>query len=163
MRAKKDRYILEKKALSPIIASVLLVSIAIVLAVIIFFWARSFVSEAITKSSRNIAQLCEEVNFRAEAFIEVDGKKINIENLGNVPLYGVEIKKKKLLGDIREVAVINEGTITAGETARVNLPDPQNQLQNGDTISVSPVLLGETETHKKTYVCEEQAIEITIN
>ena len=76
-----------KKGLSPVIATVLLVSIALVLAVIIFLWARSFVAEQIEKGGRVVEMACEDVKFLAEAY----SGQLMIENVGSVPLFGVEI------------------------------------------------------------------------
>ena len=86
---------MNRKALSPVIATILLVSIALVLALIIFLWAKSFVGDAIEKDGQAVELVCEDVNFKAEAY----GTKLYIENIGNVPLYGVEIRKKELIGE----------------------------------------------------------------
>src|SRR3989344_4874243 len=88
----------KKRGLSPIIATMILISLALVLAVIIFFWARSFIGESVEKQGQKIDLLCNEVSFRAEAY----GSPIilYVENLGNVPLNGVEVKKKSLGGDV---------------------------------------------------------------
>jgi len=56
-----------KKGVSPIIATVLLISIALVLALIIFLWARSFTSEQLQKFDEPVENACENVHFEAEA------------------------------------------------------------------------------------------------
>ena len=45
---------IEKRGLSPVIATVLLVGIALVLASIVFLWAKNFIGEAVTKEGREI-------------------------------------------------------------------------------------------------------------
>jgi len=38
-----------KKAVSPVVATVLLILIVVILAVIVFLWARGFIGESLTK------------------------------------------------------------------------------------------------------------------
>ena len=149
---------MNKRGLSPIVATVLLISIAVVLAGIIFIWAYSFIGESVTKQGRSIEQSCQEVQFEAEA----DSGDVYVNNLGDIPLWGIEIRKKDPIGDITKIDEFEDvGSITAGETAGpFSLPP---EVQSGDRIIVSPILLGETETEKKKYICDEefgQAIEV---
>ena len=88
-----------KRALSPVIATLLLVSITLVLAAVVFFWARHFIGEAITKEGEKIELLCDDVRFVAEAY----GGKLQLQNTGTVPIYAVEIRKKALFGDVSTV------------------------------------------------------------
>ena len=74
-----------KRGLSPVIATVLLISIALVLAVIIFLWAKSFVGEAVSKEKYGRIELaCADIIFRAEAFATSPGyaQTIDIVNGG---------------------------------------------------------------------------------
>lgn len=81
-----------KRGVSPVVATVLLVVLALVLAVIVFLWARGFVSEQIEKQGKPTEQVCKEVSF------EVDGNQVGtnyelqIVNRGNVPIYNFDIK-----------------------------------------------------------------------
>ena len=54
-----------KKGVSPVVATTLLIAIVIILAVIIFLWARGFLSERVQKFDRAIDLACEDVNFEA--------------------------------------------------------------------------------------------------
>ena len=138
------------------IATVLLVAVALVLAVIIFFWARSFIGESISKGDRAIEESCDDVIFRAEAI----GGSLTIVNEGNIPIYSIEIKKKQTIGEIVEVEPLGNLGIATGESSQVSLP---SGVASGDTIVVTPILLGETETHRKTFVCNENyGKEITV-
>ena len=145
MRYKK------KKALSPVLASVLLVSISLVIAVIIFFWARSFLSEQIMKNERDVGLECEDVRFRAEAFAQGNEIKFRAENTATVPIYGFEIRKRQLIGEIRIVEVLNK-LILSGQTTEFTLPA---EIQAGDEITTVPILLGETDKYKKAFVCDD--------
>jgi flagellin-like protein len=59
------KYNMKKKGVSPVIATVLLVSIVIILGVIIFLWARGFVEESAQKGGRAVDMSCDDVNFEA--------------------------------------------------------------------------------------------------
>ncbi|MEK6800430.1 MAG: archaellin/type IV pilin N-terminal domain-containing protein [Nanoarchaeota archaeon] len=149
---------LVKRGLSPVIATMLLVALTLVLATIIFLWARNFVGESIQKDGREIGSFCEQVAFNAETA----GNKINIENLGDIPIFAVEIKKKKVVGEIKEIGTI-EQSISSGQSAEIEIPNEiQNEISLGDKITVTPILLGETETHKKAHVCEDYGVEIEV-
>jgi flagellin-like protein len=138
----------KKKGLSPVMATILLVAIALILAVIIFLWARNFIGETITKNERNIEQSCDEVNFVAEAY----GGNLYLENTGSVPIYAVEMKVKRVLGDIEDLEEFQGTGVKSGETGSVSLP---SQVSSGDSVIVIPVLLGETTTKKKPHPCDE--------
>jgi len=146
-----------KRGLSPVIATVLLVSLALVLAVVVFLWARSFVGESIIKNERDIALSCDEVSFKAEAY----NNRIFIENSGRVPIYGIEILRKRTIGEIKEVAVFDENqggvSLYSGESDDVDISGliSDGTLEVGDLVSVVPILLGESERYKKAHVCSE--------
>ena len=61
---------MEKRALSPVITTVLLILVAIILALLIWFWARSAIGEQISKfdgnSDRPIDEVCNLVNLKVE-------------------------------------------------------------------------------------------------
>lgn len=151
--------VLKKRGLSPVIATILLVALGLILAVIIFLWARTFIGESVQKEGRNIEQSCEEVSFEAEIFL-AEGA-LSIENIGTVPIYGAEIRKKKIIGEIKKVGIINEGIITAGKTGTISLSGID--LEIGDSVVVIPVLLGETEDYKKAFICDKtQGVEVIV-
>ena len=79
-----------KRALSPVIATVLLVMLVLVLAAIIFLWAKGFVGEQLQKRGQPIENICKEVSFNAQ-FVS-SGDFIEITNLGNIPIYQFDIK-----------------------------------------------------------------------
>lgn len=141
---------MKKRGLSPVVATVLLVSLALVLAVIIFLWARAFIPDAIEKEGRNIASSCEEVQFLVDALSFE--KEVHIENTGYIPLWGVEIREKGFLGgEIKKVEEFGR-SVKSGQTETI---DNVEGLEAGSTIIVVPVLLGETSGGRQAYVCDE--------
>jgi flagellin-like protein len=150
-----------KRGVSPVIATVLLVVVALILAVIIFLWARSFVGESVQKQERDIEQSCAETSFRAE--IILDDGFLFVENVGRVPLYGAEMRKKQVLGEVTKVGTFDGKSIQSGETSEISLGEFKDKLEDRDSVIIVPVLLGETDQARKAYVCnKESGIEITV-
>ena len=79
-----------KKGLSPVIATVLLISIVVVIALIILLWAMSFFREVIQKQGKSAEQACGEVDLEAS----LNGDSLSVINNGNIPVYAVKIRKK---------------------------------------------------------------------
>jgi len=154
MKKKRENsgcFIGAKKGLSPVIATVLLVLIGLVLAIIIFFWAKSFIGESLEKDGRAIDKSCENLRFTAEAISGQSGG-IWIVNTGNVPIYGIEILK---VGESEQSKVAESfpSTIGAGETSPViDLPSGVN---SGDDLLIVPILLGKIGTRTATHTCDE--------
>ena len=149
---------MSKRGLSPVIATVLLVALALVLATIIFLWARTFISELVEKDESRIENSCERVSFVAEAFFS-DGD-IDITNTGNVPLFGARVLEKKVIGGSVISTDKFEEIIAAGETTSLKLND---DFAVGDTMVLVPILLGETKTELKAHVCDDSfGVEVTV-
>ena len=83
---------IKKRGLSPVIATVLLIAMVLVLAIIIFLWARGFLSEQIEKFGQPVETVCDNVDFDVE-FRGGQGGTLDIVNRGNVPIHNFEIKK----------------------------------------------------------------------
>src|SRR3989344_3755796 len=98
-----------KRGLSPVIATVLLVLLALVLALIIFLWVRSWLGEKIQKDLGEgmilIEEACKNVGYKGEVVKDTVGGSVEVlvENTKNVPIYGIKLIKvskgsKKTLG-----------------------------------------------------------------
>jgi len=142
--------------LSPVVATTLLVAVAVILAVIIFFWARGFIGDSVNKFGVGIEQACPDVAFSAEA---INGGKLYVQNEGSVPIYAMEVKLKKLVG-VESLGVLKLNVeslgITAGESGSKELSDLEETLNVGDEIIVVPLLLGETDNERKAQACDEE-------
>src|SRR3989344_7659436 len=80
-----------KKGVSPIIATILLIVLTLVIASIVFFWLKGLTKEATTKfEGTNIELVCDDVQFDAS----YSGGTLTISNLGNVPIYDFNIKSE---------------------------------------------------------------------
>ncbi|RMD65922.1 hypothetical protein D6817_05180 [Candidatus Pacearchaeota archaeon] len=155
----------KKRGVSPAVASSLLVVLAIILALIIFLWAKTFQSESVMKQGTEVDNLCSQLQFQAEV-ITSDGT-LGIVNSGNLPIYGVVLRKKGLFGtsDIgSNNGVVTQGgqLVLPGESNSVPIPGfSSSGVSAGDTIIVTPILLGEDDSGiKKAKVCSTGEIEI---
>jgi flagellin-like protein len=156
LKNKKDA-----KGLSPIIATVILIVIVIAIALIVFFWVRGMTEEAITKFSNdrgaeNIKLACQKVSFEA-TYTESTG--LYISNPGNVPIFGMDVKVEgngwHNTTDLRDpqylwpTVGLNQGGVFVYE-------DFADVIGTGaEEITLVPILLGESESGRKTYVCDE--------
>ena len=132
-------------------AWVWVVVIVVVIALIVFLWIRGMTQEAITKfDGQNIQLVCEDVSFDAS----YSGDSLDITNLGNVPIFGMNVKE------------IGEGSYTTKNLREESLAWPETGLNQGGVFSdtmyftgeeivLIPVLIGESDSGRKTYVCDE--------
>jgi len=157
LKSQRVNIEMSKRGVSPIIATVLLVLIAVIIAGIIFVWARSFVSEKTTKFGSAIELSCTDIKFNAEAF--AGEKKLYIVNQGTVPLYGMEIRKKGL-GSVKSVGKFDKNTVSNGETNTIAF-DP-GILTAGDQLIIVPIIIGTQGDVKKAYTCDEATTGQTI-
>lgn len=162
---------MNKKGVSPVIATVLLIVIVIVLATIIFIWAKSFLTESATKGDRVVEASCEDVVFEAqiainapECIITGQTSALDINNIGNIPIYGVKVLKyDKSTGNIDPLTLNDQtfigGTVKIGQSSYVCI----DSVRTGDTFRVIPKLLAEKEKTKITYTCpEKDGITVTV-
>ena len=147
----------ERRGLSPVIATVLLISMAVVLSLIVFLWARSFIAEKTQKDlgggPEPIENFCDKIEFSAEAVY--DQSEVCLNNNGNIPIYGAEVRKVSL-GSVKNVGVLDT-TLTkgAGGCFAFDFSDSSININKGDEIVVVPILLGENGDYKKSYTCDE--------
>ena len=148
----------EKKALSPVIATVLLIVIVVIIALIVFLWVRGMTQEAITKfDNENIQLVCGKVSFEATYTSDTG---LYIRNPGNVPIFGMRVK---VVGagshdtlDLRDESVTTEWPeVGLNQGGVFSDPSFGDNLGNAEEIVLIPILMGESESGRKTYVCDE--------
>lgn len=142
----------DKRAISPVIASVLLVAMAIILALIVFLWAQSFIQETITKNGEVVENWCGQVSFDADLALG----ELTVVNRGQISLYGVAVRKTGA-GEETTCYPLESATvptIRAGES-KGGISLSSCNLDSGDSVTVIPVILGETENgQRKFYTCD---------
>ena len=140
----------DKKGITPIVATVLLISLVVVLGLIIFMWARSFFPESVQKSGMLIEESCGDVDLG----IDYSNRIISVNNKANVPIYGVDVYKKSF-GSVEEIASLTgpNYALKTGERKDFSISD-EIELNTGDEILITPVLLGEEESgNRKAVSC----------
>jgi flagellin-like protein len=164
MRLKKIK---QKKAVSPIIATMLLIGIVIVLAIIIFLWLKGFTKEVVTKNlgfgEKNIELVCEDVVMDAKyETLGSNDKIIYISNNGNAPIYAIKIKKYSIDNtyEIEEVTYSDGSKVNIKQGKTISLTigaGKQLDLTDINKIIILPVLLGNSDSGgTKEYICDEK-------
>ena len=129
----------DKKGLAPVIASVLLILLVFVLAILIFIWARGFIAEKIEKFGQPIDAICSDVQFDVEIIGVAGGDTLEVINRGDIDIYRLEIKLFKG-GD----AIFRKFSykIFAGgsEQGSVNLAMENND--RAESVMIYPALIG---------------------
>ena len=123
------------RGLSPVIASVLLILLVLVLAAMIFLWARGFISEQVEKFGKPIDQICESVDFEVQRV----GSDLEVVNRGNVDIYYLSIKMIKG-GDSKFEKF--DFPVDAGESVRKGITLLMENNVVPDEVIVYPALIG---------------------
>lgn len=146
----------DKKGVSPVIATVLLIAMVVVIGLIVFLWFRGMVEEEGTKFGKNIKLNCPDVNFDAS----YSGGILSIVNTAskNVPIYRMKLKifkegshETKDLKDLSENwpdLGLNEAGTFSGNIG--------SEVTDANKIILIPVLMGSSGEGKKYHTCEEQ-------
>lgn len=150
----------DKRGISPVIATVLLIAMVIVIGLIIFLWFSTFIEDEGTKFGRNIKLVCEDVGFDAS----YSGGKLSIKNTGNVPIFEMKIKISSAGShETKDLKDLSSNWPELGLNQGKTFEESVNIGADTDKIILIPVLAGSSDKGKTTFVCEEQyGYEITI-
>jgi len=129
-----------KKALSPIIAVVLLISLAITLALIITTVSKTTIS-TLSPGKTN----CDIINFKAEIIQDNNGYSLNVVNIGTTQIDGFTIKSTKE-GETKVIEEI-EQTILPGKTESI----PLYEVEQNNQYNIVPKSYAE-KPDKKTLI-----------
>jgi len=142
---------MRKKAVSPIISTVLLVLIVVIIAVIIMLWSQGFVKEVILKEvageSKTIERFCGEVAM-VPIYNEDTDWSFGFQNTGNIPIYKVDLEIISSATGSSRIIPINrsDGNNLVDQGISIILQDPDTGLdfdaRDFDEIKIIPVLLG---------------------
>ncbi len=139
----------DKRGISPVIATVLLIGMVVVIGIIIFLWFKGMTQESITKfGGTNIDLVCGDIAFDAS----YSSGTLYITNDGNVPIYGMKLKLSYDRGydtlNLDGFQGLNQGGAFSG--------DISSDVGSATSITLIPVLLGTSDSGQKTYVCDEK-------
>ncbi len=145
----------KRKGVSPVIATVLLITMVVVLALIMFLWFKGLNRETITKfDGQNVEIVCGEVSFSSDYSTGI----LSISNTGNVPIYSFELKIEESAGHTQEdiskfsdawpKTGLRQGGIYISE-------DLSPELSGASRVVLIPVLVGISDSGERKYVCRE--------
>jgi flagellin-like protein len=151
----------QRKGISPVVATTLLIAMVVVLALIVFLWFRGFTEESITKfGGTNIKLVCADVQFESS----YSNGELFLSNIGNVPIYSFKLKMEGSgssdLVDITDATGswpetgLNQGDVFTG--------DISSAAAGAQQIIVIPVLRGTSDKGARSHICDEQYGEIII-
>jgi flagellin-like protein len=153
----------KKRGISPIVASVLLIMLVLILAGIVFTWARGFIGEQIEKKDQPISKLCDEIDFSIDLILknaDTGTYDLEIVNRGNHPIFNFLIEKH-MNGD----STVEEYKFSVGPGE--NLRREINLFMNGELsekVIIYPSLLGKVvgEDSNRPYACMKNGKEKTL-
>lgn len=162
----KRRGILDKKGISPMIATVILIAMVLVIALMVFLWFKNMSKEAITKfNDKNIELVCNDVVFDASYTKNADGTgTVNLVNNGNVPLYGIKLNIYTASGNTpyefnKET---NPGVTPTGLDKGINqggtFSTILTDVSGATKIVIYPVLLGSSSKGPAKFVCSSNGL-----
>ncbi|PIU75743.1 hypothetical protein COS75_02700 [Candidatus Pacearchaeota archaeon CG06_land_8_20_14_3_00_35_12] len=155
----------KKRAISPIIATVLLIGIVISIAIVVYMWQAGFITEQISKFNGPIEAQCSAINFDW-SFKQTDalGGELSINNRGNVPISQVNIKVVNKGTAITKN--FNQSAIMPGATLSDILISTENftNYEPGVEMELTPLIAGKgvKTGNTKLFACENSAIKKTI-
>ena len=141
-----------KKGLSPVIATILLVGLVVVSGTIIFTWIRGLTQESVTKFDQNIQLVCGNVEFEAT----YSNGKIDVSNTGNIPIYDFQVKIYTSGGFLTKKASDYSGwTISGLNTGGAAILGTEGTVIIGQ-ITLTPILAGTSQAGSQTsFTCDE--------
>jgi flagellin-like protein len=149
-----------KKGLSPVIATVLLISLVIVLGSMVFLWFRGIVEEPIEKDlgggGENVKMICNDVKFQAEYV----GNRLQITNTGNVPIFDMKLIIDKVgTQETTTLRTLMKDEDVGWEKTGLNSGGvfSDSVIIDGDAtqVTIVPILLGETSEGREAHPCDK--------
>ena len=143
-----------RRGLSPVVATVLLIMIVIIIAIIIFLWFRSLAKEAVTKDlgfgEENIELVCDNVVMDVD--YSKNSKRLTITNEGNVPIEKIRLKLIKYA--TYDTVEVDNTRIKPGKTDTIG--DSKVSFYKYDRMVVIPVLRGNSDSGLQNVACNER-------
>ncbi len=137
-----------KKAIEPVIATILLVVVAIVLFFLVYLWIRGFQQEALLKFNAPIETACSQVDFS----VYISGNNIQIANTGSVPIHRIEIYEVNSSGT-KKIGSIDEDLLASSD-----IITSVTKSGGCEKLKFLPFLLGSTKSGKeKEQACDKYA------
>lgn len=146
-----------RKGVSPVIATVLLIGLVIALGAVVFVWFQSFTHEAVTKfEGENIELVCADVQFDAS----YDNGNLALSNTGNVPIYSFNVKIDNGAGTYttKEITNLVSNWPTIGlRQAGTFSGNIASSVSGATQIVLIPILRGTVSSgDERSFTCADQ-------
>ena len=144
-----------KFGLSPVVASVLMILMVLVLAAMIFLWARGFISEQIEKFREPIEESCSSIDFKVERL----GSKLEIINRGNIDIRCLDVKLFDADGN-SEISKFDIQVDAGGEGVTKYVTLTMADGSEPDKIVIYPALIGNVKgkNSNKVFTCMDVGV-----
>lgn len=168
--------VVSKKGLSPVVATVLLIMLVLIIAAIIFLWARGFFTEQIEKNGESIDIQCGRVDLDIDLPEGYGGSScdgaggtrescgglltIDVVNNGDISVYGLSVREASGGSAQSQFFLMN---LNSGSAQRLEIS--LKEVNDLDKVSFYPVLLGSVvggDSTNKEYTCVQSPIEYSV-
>lgn len=133
------------KALSPIIATVILISLVVTLSIIVWIFLGGFIKELVVKQEKSADAVClDEVEISASVE-DLSLDQVIVSNDGDAPIAGVNIWVKASGGEGRQKfynCPLESGAASAELCAFTTGEDFSDLISGCEKVTITPVLLG---------------------
>jgi flagellin-like protein len=153
---------IQKKGVSPVITSIVLVAVVVGMITIIFFWLRSTMVEGVVKLDKNVDIVCQQdVKFDAE--YDFTTGDITLLNTGNAPIFDIKIKVYSQ-GNYKTIKMSEimgsewGQSFTVGKSLSYNIASSLGySLESIEKLQLIPMLVGKNSAKDKKVVdCKEE-------
>jgi flagellin-like protein len=144
----------DRKGISQLIATVLLIAMVVVIAAIIFLWVRGFISEQIEKFGKPAEQVCDDIKFDA-TLNEIDDT-LYIFNSGNVPIGDFQVKT--YIGGNSDILELGSSVGEGGSQTFSLSEQLKSNTHGAERVVIIPELKGYVKgtTQIKPFSCDEK-------
>lgn len=145
-----------KRGVSPIVASVFMILMVMVLASIVFLWARGFISEQIEKFGEPIENYCERASFDAVMY---DGT-LEVKNSGDIDIRSFSLEKTR--GGTKEFENFPFAVDAGGAASSFFGEFEMDDGTQAQDVVIHAVLVGQVrgETKNSIFTCLEEGVEL---
>ena len=143
-----------KRAISPVVATVLLITMAIIVIAIIFMWAQSSIKEGETKFKKTVDTACSDISEDLE--VSVQGSALDISN-GDAQnsLYSIAVRYEAEDGKVLSDCDILD--LSPGRSKSILL-STDCDVDGFEVVGVIPIIKTD---NAKAYRCEKNEIILT--
>ena len=150
-----------KKAVSPLIATVILIAIVVSASSTVYIWSKGFIAEQLEKFGGSAELTCNEMDFVAQ-LQSAGGTSYDlfINNRANVDIHKLNVNFNKEGKSVIKTFSADEGSVKKGSTGKVSLDLKTVGISSFESVDITPVLLatGKSSKASKLFPCNSKTI-----